>query len=242
MLLRILHRWHRRFGIVAALFVVMLVVTGLMLNHTDGLKLDRNYIQNDILLDYYNINPRQEPVTVRVNGKWISQVGERLYFNDREIRKNVTELIGALNNGQELIIAFDEELLVVNDEGIVIESLRGAQGVPAGMRAIGKTINGNIVVNAAHGDYIVNLDSTEWHEQEDRLEADWSERVPLPGELRDILLKKYRGQGLTLERVLLDLHSGRLFGTFGVYIVDAAALLFLILAFTGVWMWMSRLK
>ncbi|MEJ2095399.1 MAG: hypothetical protein P8X93_09750, partial [Gammaproteobacteria bacterium] len=141
MLLRILHRWHRRFGIVAALFVVMLVVTGLMLNHTDGLKLDRNYIQNDILLDYYNINPRQEPVTVRVNGKWISQVGERLYFNDREIRKNVTELIGALNNGQELIIAFDEELLVVNDEGIVIESLRGAQGVPAGMRAIGKTIN-----------------------------------------------------------------------------------------------------
>ena len=80
------------------------------------------------------------------------------------------------------------------------------------------------------------------NEQEDRLEADWSEQVPLPGELRDILLKKYRGQGLTLERVLLDLHSGRLFGTFGVYIVDAAALLFLILAFTGVWMWMSRLK
>ncbi|NIN36804.1 MAG: hypothetical protein GWO08_20905 [Gammaproteobacteria bacterium] len=242
MLLRILHRWHRRFGIVAALFVVMLVVTGLMLNHTDGLKLDRNHIQNALLLDHYNINPRQEPVTIRVNSKWISQVGERLYFNDREIRKNVTELIGALPNGQELIIAFDEELLVVNDEGIVIESLRGAQGVPAGMRAIGKTINGNIVVNAAHGDYIVNLDSTEWYEQEDRLEADWSERIPLPGELRGILLKKYRGRGLTLERVLLDLHSGRLFGTFGVYIVDAAALLFLVLAFTGVWMWMSRLK
>ncbi len=36
---------------------------------------------------------------------------------------------------------------------------------------------------------------------------------------------------------MLDLHNGRIFGGFGVFLIDAAAVLFLILAVTGVWMW-----
>ena len=46
--------------------------------------------------------------------------------------------------------------------------------------------------------------------------------------------------GLPLERVLLDLHSGRIFGEAGVWLVDAAALLFLLLAGSGLWLWGRR--
>ena len=49
-----------------------------------------------------------------------------------------------------------------------------------------------------------------------------------------------RGSGLPVERVLLDLHSGRIFGKPGVYVVDAAAILFLVLAASGVWLWGKR--
>ncbi len=241
MLLRLIHRWHRRFGIISASFVLLLVITGLILNHTDALRLDRKYVQNRLLLSLYNINPRQEPRGSKAHDLWVSQVGERLYINEREIRKNVTELIGAIEYADELIIAFDSELLVVNSDGAIIESLRGAQGVPAGMRAIGKTVNDDIVVRASHGDYIVDLDRTDWHEEE-FIKADWSETGALPDDLKDGLLKQYRGKGLSMERVLLDLHSGRLFGQFGVYLIDASAILFFILALTGVWMWMSRIK
>ncbi len=41
------------------------------------------------------------------------------------------------------------------------------------------------------------------------------------------------GGGLPLERVVLDLHSGRLFGWLGPYVMDAAALGLLIVAITG---------
>ena len=53
-------------------------------------------------------------------------------------------------------------------------------------------------------------------------------------------MQAYRGSGLSLERVILDLHSGRIVGQWGVYVVDGAALLFLALVITGLWMWMKQ--
>jgi uncharacterized iron-regulated membrane protein len=60
-----------------------------------------------------------------------------------------------------------------------------------------------------------------------------------PG-LKETLEKTYRGVGLPLERVMLDLHSGRILGRAGVYLVDTAAVLFLLLAISGVWLWARR--
>jgi uncharacterized iron-regulated membrane protein len=48
-------------------------------------------------------------------------------------------------------------------------------------------------------------------------------------------MQTYRRGGLPLERVILDLHSGRIVGDWGVYVVDGAALLFLALVITGMW-------
>ncbi len=50
-------------------------------------------------------------------------------------------------------------------------------------------------------------------------------------------MQLYRGNGLPLERIILDLHSGRMFGTFGEYVMDIVALLFIFLALSGGWMW-----
>jgi len=64
--------------------------------------------------------------------------------------------------------------------------------------------------------------------------------LALPPELEEKLMQAYRGSGLSLERVILDLHSGRIVGQWGVYVVDGAALLFLALVITGLWMWMKQ--
>lgn len=46
--------------------------------------------------------------------------------------------------------------------------------------------------------------------------------------------------GLTVDRVILDIHSGRFFGTLGPWVMDAMAVLFIILSVTGVYMWWHR--
>ena len=79
----------------------------------------------------------------------------------------------------------------------------------------------------------------EWSRAENP-EVSWSEATPVPAGLEESLQAAYRGAGLPVERVLLDLHSGRILGRAGIYLVDAAAVLFLLLAMSGVWLWTRR--
>lgn len=234
-----IQKWHKKVGVFAALFVIFLVISGIALNHSQQLQLNNNFIQSEWLLDLYKISPVTEPVGFQVDNVWVSQVGERIYFDKNEIAKDVKQLVGIISANDIYIIAFDGQLKLLTQEGEVIEHLAGAEGVPAGMKEIGFDQQSDIIIKAAHGYYHVNLDALEWSEY-DYLDANWSVSSPIPEELQQDLLKQYRGSGLTIERVLLDLHSGRIVGAWGVYFVDLIALFLLILSCTGVWMWSQR--
>lgn len=235
----IIHKWHKKFGVFAALFVIFLVISGIALNHSQQLQLNNNYIQTQWLLDLYQINPTSEPVSFEADGLRVSQLGERIYFNEREIAKDVQQLIGLVSVNDVVTVAYDGQLIVLSKDGETIEHLTGVEGVPAGMKEIGSDDQGDIVIKAAHGYYHVNLDALEWKEY-DYLDASWLLASAIPEDLNEDLLQQYRGSGLTIERVLLDLHSGRIVGSWGVYFVDFIALLLLVLSCTGVWMWWKR--
>lgn len=234
-----IQKWHKKIGVFVALFVIFLVISGIAINHSQQLKLNKKFIQSQWLLDLYQINPTNEPVSFNVNGSWATQVGERVYFNKIEIAKDVEKLIGIISTNDIYTVAYDGQLKLLTNEGALIEHLTGTEGVPAGMREIGHDASGDVVIKAAHGYYHVNLDALEWKEY-DYLDANWSLSSPTPPMLYDDLLQQYRGSGLTIERVLLDLHSGRIVGAWGVYFVDLVAVLMLILSCTGVWMWWKR--
>ncbi len=235
----IIHKWHKKFGVFVALFVIFLVMSGIALNHSQQMQLNNNYIQTQWLLDLYQINPANEPVSFEADGIRVSQLGERIYFDKREIAKDVQQLIGLVSTNDVVTVAFDGQLLLLTKDGETIEHLTGVEGVPAGMKEIGSDSRGDIVIKAAHGYYHVNLDALEWKEY-DYLEASWLLASAIPDALNEDLLHQYRGSGLTIERVLLDLHSGRIVGSWGVYFVDLIALLLLVLSCTGVWMWWKR--
>ncbi len=232
----IIQRWHKKFGLFVALFVIFLVISGIALNHSQQLKLNTNFIQTQWVLDFYQIKPENDPVAFHPTEDWVSQVGERVYFDQIEIAKDINKLIGVIFVNDIYVVAFDSQLTLLTKQAEIIEHLTGAEGVPAGMEVIGHDDQGDVVIKASHGYYHVNLDALDWNEH-DFLEANWSETTPIPEELKSDLFKQYRGSGLTIERVLLDLHSGRIVGYWGVYFVDLIAILFLILAFTGIWMW-----
>lgn len=235
----IIQKWHKKFGVFVALFIIFLVISGIVLNHSQQLKLNTKYIQTGWLLDLYQINPSNEPIAFNSSGSWVTQIGERVYFNQIEIAKDINKLIGVIYVNQIYVVAFDDQLTLLTEQGDIIEHLTSAEGVPAGMKAIGYDAQGDVVIKSSHGYYHVNLDALDWNERDD-LEANWSQTSLIPEQLKSDLLKQYRGSGLTIERVLLDLHSGRIAGQWGVYFVDFVAILFLILAFTGVWMWWIR--
>ena len=71
-------------------------------------------------------------------------------------------------------------------------------------------------------------------------DIEWSQNITLDNAQKENLRQAFRGKGLNMERVVLDLHSGRFFGSYGIYVMDAAALALLWLSFSGIWVWWSR--
>ena len=233
-----IHKWHRKIGITAAFFVMLLVFTGLLLNHTDKLNLQNMFVKSNMLLDWYHIQPKGEVSGFMVNQHWVTQINSRLYFDRREIADHIDNLIGVVVLSDEFVVALDGSLLILTLSGELVEGLSGAEGVPAGIKSIGLSEEGELVIRAAHGDYLADLDTTEWQEEEG-LAVNWSEPQEIPKDLYDQLLILYRGKGLPMERVILDIHSGRILGYAGVLLVDFMAILFLLLAMSGVWMWVK---
>lgn len=238
--LRSVYQWHRYIGITAALFVILISVTGVMLNHTEDLKLDEKHVQSSLLLDWYGVQAPAQSSGYRTLNHWISQWGSRLLTRQRDLGEHQNKLLGAVNYQGMLIVALEGELLLLTPEGEMIESLKGYQGVPAGMLAIGLTTDKRVVVRAAHGSYVADADLTRWEHQNIET-VRWSAPSTLPDTVRQDMLQLYRGKGLDLERVILDLHSGRLLNQGGVYFFDFIAVAMIFLACSGLWLWTVRL-
>ena len=236
-------RWlfslHRTVGVTAALFLVLLTISGLLLNHGETLQLNQRLISNPSVLSLYNISVPDKTTSFKVADRYITQLGQRLYFDTTEIADDVESLIGGVSLHDTIVVAVTGRLLLLNAEGQLIETLDGSSGVPAGMRRIGLSDSGALAVEAAHGIYQVDLDDLEW--QESRAgNGQWLTPVTLPTKLASALAAEYRGAGLSVERLLLDLHSGRIGGALGVWIVDATGILVLMLAASGLWIWTLR--
>ncbi len=234
-----LQQWHRRVGMTGAVFFVFLITTGLLLNHTGALGLGKRFVETPWLLDLYRISAPEPPVAFSAGDHFVSSLGDRLYLDTKELAERAERLIGGLKIGDTLLIAIPGKLLIVSPTGELIERIGSADGVPAGMKRIGLTPSGQLVIRAAHGDYLADLEKLDWRKST-TADVDWATSLPLPPELEEKLMQAYRGSGLPLERVILDLHSGRIVGQWGVYVVNGAALLFLALVITGLWMWVKQ--
>lgn len=238
-LLRSLYMWHRWLGLGAAAFVIVLSLSGLLLNHTEELALDSRHVHSRSLLDWYGIRVPGDMRSFTVGGDIVTQVGERIYWNTTPVPQISARLIGAVDFADFAVVAIEGELLLFSRRGELIERLGGAAGVPAGMQAIGISPGGTLAIHAAHGYYRTDDMFLEWSET-DTLDAEWAQSEATAPQLRAALEQAWRGAGLSLERVLLDIHSGRILGNWGIYLVDAAAVLFLVLAASGVWLWSRR--
>ena len=71
-------------------------------------------------------------------------------------------------------------------------------------------------------------------------EVTWSSATDPDAAGLEVLQTAWRGEGLTLERVLLDLHSGRIVATAGVLVMDIVAIGMIVLALSGLFFSLRR--
>ena len=232
---------HRFTGLTVILFVLFFAVTGILLNHASQFNMNKKYIDFDWLLNLYSIVPPQPPVSYAVDNSWLTLIDTRLYFNDHELPERTVALLGTVQLDGVVLVALQDAVLLLTDTGDIIEKITPVNGLPDGLQKIGKLNHELFIIATPSGNYANTPEIGEWQMMQTDT-VDWS----TPGQLPETSLKRilalYRGSGLTLERALQDLHSGRLLGRWKIIIVDVVSLLLMISAISGLSMWYKKKK
>lgn len=233
---RWLRRWHRWFGLGVALLALELAVTGMLLNHTDDLHLSRQPVQNASLLSWYGVRPPAQIPAFQAGRYWVSQWGQQVFIDARPVRNPPDgRLIGAVSVQGLLALAWPDRVWLLTDTGQLVMSWDASTDLARPVAAIGSD-GERIWLRTAQGVQQSDAGLMAWRAALVEVPG-WAHAAPLPPILRDEITPLYLGQSLSWERVMLDLHSGRLFGATGVWIVDIAAVLLVLLAVSGLWIW-----
>ena len=235
----LLLRWHRRVGVVLLVFIVMLVVTGIAINHSTGWGFDKTYVQQNWLLNYYGI-AAPELRSYRDHDNWLTQSDVKLYLNKTDIGRCDGKLLGAVKHNNLWFVLCEGRLQLLNHYGARLDDVSETLGLPKGATAIGATSDA-VYVRAKTAIIQFDPDLLSFTEIDgDSSGIHWATLADAPDALRQYWHSAHRGKGVSWERVLLDLHSGRLFGPFGVIVTDIAAVFLLLLALSGVWVWITK--
>ncbi len=234
-----LHKWHRRIGLLATIFIIFLVLTGIALQHSDDFNLNTQYLSNSWLLKYYGIKPN--PITTyQLGNQTISHAGESIYLSGKPIPHHVESIHGAIPySNNEFIIATSESLLVLNKQGEIVDEITTQDGLQEAPIGIAVSKNNSTVMRGINTYWESIDDLTQWRALQGPHPRWAAPSITLPA-LRQVIESHDMSQQINLERFLLDAHSGRFFGKYGIYVIDIAAILLLILSITGIWLWVVR--
>jgi hypothetical protein len=232
--LRFLRRWHARIGLTAALFFLVLALTGLALNHGSDLALDAKYVHVSWLARWYGI--KDEPPhrlfrsahhgLVAAHGRWL--------LDGRAFGEKLPQPVGLVELHDMVVIAGEASLYVYRSDGKLIDRLErdALPGVP--IDAVGSS-GRELVLKTAAGTF-VSTDALSWQPAPGR-EIAWS----VPNELSASERQAYEkalAPGISVQQLLVDLHSGRFAGRHGPLIVDLLALMLVVLALSGTWLFL----
>jgi len=231
-------RLHRSLGAGAAIFVLFMVLSGLIISHSHDLGLDQRHVSQSSLLSWYGFGEPEDIRSFMVADGWLSFAGSQLYLNDRHVA-TIANGVGAVSRADMLVAASSEELLLLDHDGMLIERLPWGPSGSGPIEAIGLHENTAVVVKSGNQLWLADEQMLDW-QQAGNLMADtvWSSPVSPPQDLNRAITQKYRGDGLSIERVLLDFHSGRIFGSVGVLVYDLLALAVGFMAISGLVLWL----
>lgn len=238
-LVGLLWLWHRRVGLLAAIFVVALSATGILLNHSARLGLDSSFVDWPWLTRLYG-EDSPDLNAFRLGDQWVFRAPDgRVYLDAREVAPCSGKLVGAVAASELLLAGCAEELLVITPAGELLESVSAATGLPVPLQGIG-LIDDRVAVQAEGAWWYADIEQMVFNQRVQAGDSAIVQRVPdvLPTHIRAQIPAPQRW--LSWERLVLDLHSGRLFGRMGVAVVDGIGVLLITLATSGSLMWWLR--
>jgi len=216
--LRKIHRW---IGIIASVWLLLLATTGFLLQHKDDWKLDEKYTNSPLLLSLYEIGDQY--ISFEDQNHTIAQLDHQIFINSQSILKLEDAIIGAIFQDSNWIIATNSQLIWINTEGQILQTMDDMDGLPLPIEKLGNN-NNNILVQS--NNQTISIDTF----QPTRQAITWS--IATNSEkLKESLIQTSSHNYLSYQQLIFDLHAGI---TSPSLFNDIAALALIFLSLSGI--------
>lgn len=217
-------RWHRRIGLVLSVFLFWMLLSGVLLNHTDDLSLHKHFLTNTKLLQWYGVAP---PPRYKFLDKYLEVTTEGLWLEQQNLG-TCSKLLGVAALEQMQVVTCAERIILLSHQAEVIDQIDEPRGLKQKFSAMSQH-NQTVFLKDEQLIYQLNAD-------------DLSFAVTNPSQSITWFTPISASTQINIERVLLDAHSGRLLGWWGKYLVDAFAIILSLLLISGWWLAKKRHK
>ncbi len=242
-------RWvrqsHRWLGLIVLLPLIVASITGVLLNHADDFGLREKTVTSSWVQSRYGMTLEGQPTAFGMDGKALAAHWDGQIFFQNTSAASELPLAGAVPLRDGLAIATPAAVYYYGLDGELIETLDELT-LPTGpiLRA-GRNEDLALVLETAEGLHLSDSELISFSPLDPLKSSNdiqWSTKeVPSENDLAQ-WKKSFFGDGIPLDRVLLDLHSGKLFGPVGKWIWDILVIGILILSITGFLLFLKHRK
>ena len=175
-------RWHRRIGVVRSICLLWLAATGIALNHSVDMKMDHTSVGWNWLRSWYS-GGQTEVESFDTGAYWISQTESGyLYVNGVENTSCDSPLVGAINFQDLLIAACANSLVLLNQNGELLEHVDSLYGLPTPLTGIA-VIEDVLLIEQSENIWQVDTGNMTFVENNNLASAiEWSQPNLLPTE------------------------------------------------------------
>lgn len=233
-----LRKLHKYLGFAFSLFILHLTVTGILLIYPKTFNIEDTYISNYFILKKYNMDTYKEVKGLVNKEDEVVIIKNNIYLNSKFIDKFSDEIINILYQKKEnkIIVLSKSYIGLYFFENIdsqleIIDIIRLENTKK--IKDLGLNLLDDKVFLKNNNDYF-NLNNNYLLELVNKKDENinWSNISKIDKKLAKYYLNIHQGKGVSLTRILTELHNGKFFGSIFTLILffSSLSLIFLTLS------------
>jgi len=236
----LLRQWHQRAGIAAFIFMGWLGASGFAINQSSSWGYDTVGVSWPWLTALYGLHAEPPQTGLLAATHWLAVAGGQTLLDGKLLNMPVRDPLGLVAAAEEghpaLFVGTPQSLILLTPDGERIDELTSPTLPLQTLQRVGsvKGVTNSVAIQDSSGSYQSKDGGENWTAVAPDAVV-WSEPATLQAQQRK-LLEPYSRPKVTLEHALVDAHSGKLFGRFGVYVINTVGFLALWLSISGIWM------
>ena len=230
-----LKKLHKIIGLSVCLIIIHLSITGIILMYPSTFKLQETYFKNRYISSLYDMYTVADVRALEAAEEDLGIIKSKAIVSDMVIETGINNILGALKANNLIFILNNKNIILIQESDYGLEIIKDEK-IPFTALSIGKD-NDNILIKGTEDKfYIVNENLSFSLAKNNEIEFNETPLVLPEEEIARYYLLQVQGPGVQALRLFADLHNGRFFGPFVMFIFAITSILVIFLSISGSYM------